>query len=290
MFYNIKMKFLIGGKSRSIYMRKDGSAYYKSGGENVDVSYMFKKNGGGLKKQYIGGVQDNLGKVEQKKKRLKRNYNLVLGGVTNEFQFPKIEIISSNIVPDDNVLTNDSIKEFKELCRFAMFGAYSVYNKKISSNIADDNIRIEGLKDDSDLTSYKTANRIDISDYATNGITSNAADNITVSRGYILNKVLGCFSTRVDVDKSLSNNLVLSNTPTTYVNGNYALCNVNILSNLDTTPEFMNKDDFGPIVNKINDLTIKTSVDISDLSIDSVKNIKNIHGILFNQEKIGIRK
>jgi hypothetical protein len=52
----------------------------------------------------------------------------------------------------------------------------------------------------------------------------------------------------------------------------------------------MNKDDFGPIVNKINDLTIKTSVDISDLSIDSVKNIKNIHGILFNQEKIGIRK
>ena len=45
MFNNIKMKLLIGGKSRNIYMRKDGSAYYKSGGENVNISYMFKKKG-----------------------------------------------------------------------------------------------------------------------------------------------------------------------------------------------------------------------------------------------------
>ena len=49
------MKLLIGGKSRNIYMRKDGSAYYKSVGQQVDVTYMFKKNGGGLKKQYIKG-------------------------------------------------------------------------------------------------------------------------------------------------------------------------------------------------------------------------------------------
>lgn len=49
------MKLLIGGKSRNIYKRKDGSAYYKSGGQQVDVTHMFKKNGGGLKKQYIKG-------------------------------------------------------------------------------------------------------------------------------------------------------------------------------------------------------------------------------------------
>jgi len=55
MFNNIKMKLLIGGKSRNIHMRKDGSAYYKSRGENVDITHMFKKNGGGLKKQYIKG-------------------------------------------------------------------------------------------------------------------------------------------------------------------------------------------------------------------------------------------
>jgi hypothetical protein len=62
------MKLLIGGKSRNIYKRKDGSAYYKSGGQQVDVTHMFKKNGGGLKKHYIGGVNQNtLSEVEQKK-------------------------------------------------------------------------------------------------------------------------------------------------------------------------------------------------------------------------------
>jgi len=49
------MKLLIGGKNRNIYKRKDGSVYYKSGGQQVDVTHMFKKNGGGLKKQYIKG-------------------------------------------------------------------------------------------------------------------------------------------------------------------------------------------------------------------------------------------
>ena len=52
------MKLLIGGKSRNIYMRKDGSAYYKSGGQQVDITHMFKKKGGGLKKKYIKGGSD----------------------------------------------------------------------------------------------------------------------------------------------------------------------------------------------------------------------------------------
>jgi hypothetical protein len=58
------MKLLIGGKSRNIYMRKDGSAYYKSGGQQVDVTHMFKKNGGGLKKKYIKGGVDSETKEE----------------------------------------------------------------------------------------------------------------------------------------------------------------------------------------------------------------------------------
>lgn len=281
------MKLLIGGKSRNIYKRKDGSAYYKSGGQQVDITHMFKKNGGGLKKQYIGGVEGNLAKVE-KNKRLQRNYSLVLGGDNNKIDFPKIEIVSSNIVPDNNLLTNDSTAEFNELCRFAMFGAYSVFNKKIINNVLSDKIKIEGLKTDNNLTSYATANNINISDYAISGITSNATNDITVSRGYILNKVLGCFlANEVDVFEDLSGNN-LSNSPTTYVSGSYALSNINILCNLDTTPEFINKDDFTPLVEQINNLTIKTSVDISNLSFESVKSIKNIHGILFNQEKIGI--
>jgi hypothetical protein len=286
MFNNIKMKLLIGGKSRNIYMRKDGSAYYKSDGQQVDITHMFKKNGGGLKKQYIGGVEGNLAKVERKK-RSQRNYSLVLGGDNNELTFPKIQITSSNIVPNTNIITDASKDEFNELCRLAMVGAYSVYNKKIINDALSDKIKIEGLKTDIDLTTYATANNIDISDYAKNGITSNVTNDITVSRGYILNKVLGCFDPVVDVYLDLSGNN-LSNSPTTYVTGSYALCNINILCNLDTIPEFINEGDFVPIVNQINKLTIKTSDDIQNLPVDKLKSIKNIHGILFNQEKIGI--
>jgi len=46
------MKLLIGGKNRNIHFRKDKSAFYKSNGEEHDVSKLFKKVGGGLKKQY----------------------------------------------------------------------------------------------------------------------------------------------------------------------------------------------------------------------------------------------
>ena len=45
------MKLLIGGKNRNIHFRKDKSAFYKSNGEEHDVSKLFKKVGG-LKKQY----------------------------------------------------------------------------------------------------------------------------------------------------------------------------------------------------------------------------------------------
>ena len=62
------MKLLIGGKSRNIYMRKDGSAYYKSGGQQVDVTYMFKKKGGGLKKKYIKGGMNKAKFTELKEK------------------------------------------------------------------------------------------------------------------------------------------------------------------------------------------------------------------------------
>ena len=272
------MKLLIGGKNRNIYMRKDGSAYYKSGGENVDVTYMFKKNGGGLKKQYIGGVQDylgkqdNLGKVERTK-RLKRNYSLVLGGANNEIIFPKIEINSSNIVPDNNILTEKSIDEFKELCRLAMFGAYSVYNKKISSNMDEDNIKIEKLKTDADYTASHD-----------DGITSNATNDITVSRGYILNKVLGAFS-----DYSYYNKDLDSSSISTYTTDNpYILSNIKILSNLNNTPEYVDISKFKTIVDNINNLRIDTETAVPlDNSSAVVKGIKNIHGILFKQEKIG---
>ena len=271
------MKLLIGGKNRNIYMRKDGSAYYKSRGENVDVTHMFKKNGGGLKKQYIGGVQNNLAKVEQKK-RSKRNYSLVLGGADDKIVFPNIEINSSNIVPDTNILTDDSRDEFKELCRLAMFGAYSVYNKKILSNMDDDNIKIEKLKTDAHYTAL----------HDVDGITCNATNDITVSRGYILNKVLGAFSHsniyNADLDPS-GISIYTANS------SQYALSNIKILSNLNNTPEYVDIDKFKTIVNNINNLRIETETanlaNLVDPTLAVVKGIKNIHGILFQQEKIG---
>ena len=78
------MKLLIGGKSRNIYMRKDGSAYYKSGGEKVDASYMFKKNGD-FKKQYSKSVEETLTKVKESH-HIKNNKKFY-GGAAIQFDF-----------------------------------------------------------------------------------------------------------------------------------------------------------------------------------------------------------
>jgi hypothetical protein len=61
------MKLLLNGKKRNIYFRKNNTAYYKSKGNEIDITSFFKKKGG-LKKQYInllvekkqgGGVDDD---------------------------------------------------------------------------------------------------------------------------------------------------------------------------------------------------------------------------------------
>ena len=233
MFYNIKMKLLIGGKSRSIYMRKDGSAYYKSGGENVDVSYMFKKNGGGLKKQYIGGVQDNLGKVEQKK-RSNKSAKQILGGVGKTIiEFDKIEIKSEEIIDTARVYKSSTApEELKKICCLALYGLGAAMtgrlenardNDKLKVTVGKDLIRFvtylnkavpdsdpakplfgvilgavdklqEFKKNLGDNNSIKDAiekagfNELPVDiDFTTD-------DNcVTVSRAYILNKILQCF-------------------------------------------------------------------------------------------------
>ena len=49
------MKYFIEGRERKIYFTKDNTAFYKSKGNNVDVTYMFKKtkNGLELRKKYL---------------------------------------------------------------------------------------------------------------------------------------------------------------------------------------------------------------------------------------------
>ena len=51
------IKYFIEGKERKIYFHKDNIAFYKSKGNQVDVTYMFKKTGSKLvlRKKYING-------------------------------------------------------------------------------------------------------------------------------------------------------------------------------------------------------------------------------------------
>ena len=63
LFINKIMKYFIEGRERKIYFTKDNTAFYKSKGHNVDVTYMFKKtkNGLELRKKYLktGGGEDD---------------------------------------------------------------------------------------------------------------------------------------------------------------------------------------------------------------------------------------
>ena len=123
------MKLLIGGKSRNIYMRKDGSAYYKSGGQQVDITHMFKKNGGGLKKKYIKGgtTEENFNKLKAKcielYEKLKElhdklnghNFSIQEGENTKEF--------ISNIV--ENYDTKYNLKELADEINKAVTEGYT---------------------------------------------------------------------------------------------------------------------------------------------------------------------
>tara|TARA_B100001778_G_scaffold111328_1_gene91125 strand:- start:1821 stop:2849 length:1029 start_codon:yes stop_codon:yes gene_type:complete len=155
MFYNIKMKLLIAGKNRNIYMRKDGSAYYKSGGENVDVTYMFKKNGGGLKKQYIGGVQDNLGKVEQKK-RSNKSAKQILGGVGKTIiEFDKIEIKSEEIIDTARVYQpGPAPEELKKICCLALYGLGAAMTGRLENAGDNDKLKVTVGKDLEKFVTY----------------------------------------------------------------------------------------------------------------------------------------
>jgi hypothetical protein len=120
------MKLLIGGKSRNIYMRKDGSAYYKSGGEKVDASYMFKKNGD-LKKQYSENVKET--------HRIKKNKKFY-GGNTINITFQDI-----NFNSDTNTTNDNKRKELLKLLQIA-------YNVVLEQSIRVDKTNNDMVDDD----------------------------------------------------------------------------------------------------------------------------------------------
>ena len=99
------MKLLINDKRRNIYFRKDNSAYYKSGGSENDVTSMFKKTGGGLKKQFsnllIEGDEKSANMLGGKPKSLK---NKLVGGaptIKKVFDFLPISVTYNPNIPDN---------------------------------------------------------------------------------------------------------------------------------------------------------------------------------------------
>lgn len=230
------MKLLIGGKSRNIYMRKDGSAYYKSGGQQVDVTYMFKKNGGGLKKQYIGGVEGNLAEVE-KNKRSNKCAKQILGGVVTDIKFDPIKI-DSKLIVDGNTYQPDTAQEqLKKICCLALYGLGAAMAGELATEPPDkakDEIKViigtdldrfvkhlskfitepGVIKDaidaveskqnaDEKLTEFRdnminkqefkdTIKRLGINNIPPN-IDFKGENCVTVTRAYILNKILQCF-------------------------------------------------------------------------------------------------
>lgn len=89
------MKLLINDKKRNIYFRKDNTAYYKSGGSENDVTSMFKKTGGGLKKQFsnllIEGDEKSTNMLGGKQKS-RKNKLAVGGAIKKNFSFESISV------------------------------------------------------------------------------------------------------------------------------------------------------------------------------------------------------
>jgi hypothetical protein len=85
------MKLLLDGKQRSIYFQKDNTAYYKSGGSKTDITHIFKKTGGGLKKKYSNLLIENEDNILNK-----NNRKLILGGTLEIDPFADIVISNDN--------------------------------------------------------------------------------------------------------------------------------------------------------------------------------------------------
>lgn len=294
MFYNIKMKLLIGGKSRSIYMRKDGSAYYKSGGENVDVSYMFKKNGGGLKKQYIGGVQDNLGKVEQKK-RSKKGFKQILGGAISIINFDKIEIKSEDIMTNAIYQADKAPKQLKNICCLALYGLGAAMTGELAYKADKDEIKVLVSSKKTAFLDYlkKTPGNNDIDEATTPegeikpkatalgfiGYTGDKFNSggVPVTRAYILNKILQCFEGEGDNCIANGQHILPNATGSLYLTGKTKF--------IDPASGLFNRA--GADIEKLKILLNN----IYDISKDDYSYIEqsalNLHTVLFIEEQIG---
>ena len=319
------MKLLIGGKSRNIYMRKDGSAYYKSGGQQVDVTYMFKKNGGGLKKQYIGGVEGNLAEVE-KNKRSNKCAKQILGGVVTDIKFDPIKIDSKLIEDGNNYQPDTAQEQLKKICCLALYGLGAAMAGELATDPQDkakDEIKViigtdldrfvkhlsklitvpDVIKDaidaveskqnaDEKLTEFRdnminkqefkdTIERLGINNIPPN-IDFKGENCVTVTRAYILNKILQCFL-GVDADgggEFIADNTLKVNVPASLLlNGKKNIINPSTGGlNNEGAAHSISSNELNAILKNILDTSILQDVEIP---------VNNLNTVLFVQEQIG---
>tara|TARA_B110001450_G_scaffold203157_1_gene192590 strand:+ start:2401 stop:3381 length:981 start_codon:yes stop_codon:yes gene_type:complete len=312
MFNNIKMKLLIGGKDRNIYMRKDGSAYYKSGGQQVDVTHMFKKNGGGLKKQYIGGVQDNLGKVEQKKRSNKSAKQILGGADESDILFDPIKVESEKLVNKDESINNEEAKvELQKLCYIALNGL-SIKSNQLEQNSDKDKVKISiatleefinyvdnNITEDTKNAIY-SGNNVDHSTKLKEDFNKEDSErselrklgfttiehSVTVTRAYILNKILLCFT------EDLATKDLTSSSDDDDIATKRSVHTVGVLKN---KPFIINpqtgkfnadaKTEKEILNNIVNVLTICMEELVDQPKLHT--RVRNLHTILFQHEKIG---
>jgi hypothetical protein len=163
---------------------------------------MFKKNGGGLKKQYIGGVEGNLGKVERTK-RSNKGVKQILGGVVSNIKFDDIEIKSEAIMKDGAYQVETGGEELKKICRLALFGLGAAMTGELNpdsvvpANPDKDKIKILVSNTQQKFLEYLQKipgnEDIEVANIVDRAKRLGFLDGLNVTRAYILNKILQCF-------------------------------------------------------------------------------------------------
>ena len=120
------MKLLLDGKQRSIYFQKDNTAYYNSGGSKTDITHIFKKTGGGLKKKYSNLLIENDNNILNK-----NNRKLILGGMLEINPFADI------------VINNDDKLFYKKIHQIFLLAKIQYHLK--GGNVFDNNIPFKDL-------------------------------------------------------------------------------------------------------------------------------------------------
>ena len=163
---------------------------------------MFKKNGGGLKKQYISGGIDNLVAVEQKKRSHRYTPQFLGGAPTDDIDFDSIIIQSAKIQSAAGQVSPpaDLKTQLQNICRLAAFGLINALAGNLKIDDYDrrddkDQVKILANKSNENINHVMRGHGLqtdDVPEAAKVGLTYGLNEG-TVSRAYKINKILQCF-------------------------------------------------------------------------------------------------